>query len=340
MRKAKCCSTAISRSAHTDPRLFGAFVEHLGPLRLWRHLRARPPDRRREGLSPRRAGPGARARPHHHALSRAATSSPATTGRTASGPVEQRPGAAGPRLVLDRAQHVRHQRVRRLVQRGRGRADVGRQPRHARRRRGAQPRRVLQPSGRHATGPTCARSTAGSSRTTSSSGAWATRWMAPGRWSTRPPRSTACVAKEAAKMMRWIDPTIELAACGSSARNMPTYGRWEDEVLEHTFDHAEFISLHTYFNNYDEDTRGLPGLAGPDGQLHRRSRGHRGRRRGAAALHQAHHAELRRVERLVPDPPRSEDRVKEGWPMAPPILEEIYTHGGRARLRRRAASPC
>ena len=55
-------------------------------------------------------------------------------------------------------------------------------------------------------------------------------------------------------MMRWIDPTIELAACGSSARNMPTFGRWEDEVLEHTFEHVEFISLHTYLNNYKGDT--------------------------------------------------------------------------------------
>jgi alpha-N-arabinofuranosidase len=43
------------------------------------------------------------------------------------------------------------------------------------------------------------------------------------------------VAKEAAKMMRWIDPGVELSACGSSSRNMPSYGRWEDEVLELTF---------------------------------------------------------------------------------------------------------
>jgi len=62
------------------------------------------------------------------------------------------------------------------------------------------------------------------------------------------------VAREAAKMMRWIDPTIELAACGSSARNMPSFGHWEDTVIEHTFDHAEYISLHTYLNNYKQDT--------------------------------------------------------------------------------------
>ena len=70
------------------------------------------------------------------------------------------------------------------------------------------------------------------------------------------------VAREAAKMMRWVDPSIELAACGSSARNMPSFGHWEDTVIDHTFDHAEFISLHTYLNKYKEDTAAF--LACPD----------------------------------------------------------------------------
>ena len=63
-------------------------------------------------------------------------------------------------------------------------------------------------------------------------------------------------------MMKWVDPSIELAACGSSGRNMPTFGAWEDTVLEHTFDHVEYISLHTYLNNYADDTAAF--LASPD----------------------------------------------------------------------------
>src|SRR6266478_2060414 len=62
------------------------------------------------------------------------------------------------------------------------------------------------------------------------------------------------IAHEAAKMMKWVDRTLELAACGSSGRRMPTFGQWEQTVLEHTFDHVEFISLHTYLNNYAGDT--------------------------------------------------------------------------------------
>ena len=43
---------------------------------------------------------------------------------------------------------------------------------------------------------------------------------------------------------------------------MPTFGHWEREVLEHTFDHVEFISLHTYLNDYAGDTPAF--LASPD----------------------------------------------------------------------------
>src|SRR6185369_4707835 len=50
------------------------------------------------------------------------------------------------------------------------------------------------------------------------------------------------IAREAAKLMRWIDPSIELAACGSSGRNMPSFGAWEAGVLEHCFDQVEYIS--------------------------------------------------------------------------------------------------
>ena len=143
------------------------------------------------------------------------------------------------------------------------------------------------------------------------------------------------VAKEAAKMMRWIDPTIELAACGSSGRNMPTFGRWEDEVLEHTFEHVDYISLHTYLNNYAGDTPAF--LASPDlmDMLHRG--GGRDRRcgRGAPALDEAHHAELRRVERLVPDA-RSKGRPGQGRlaGRAADPRGDLH-HGGCAGLRRR-----
>ncbi len=62
------------------------------------------------------------------------------------------------------------------------------------------------------------------------------------------------LALETAKVMRWVDPSIELAACGSSNRDMATYARWEYEVLDHCFDYVDFISLHTYFQNPHDST--------------------------------------------------------------------------------------
>ena len=70
------------------------------------------------------------------------------------------------------------------------------------------------------------------------------------------------LACEAAKLMKWTDPTIQLVACGSSGRGMSTFGAWELEVLEHTFDHVEYLSIHTYLGNGENDTPSF--LAKPD----------------------------------------------------------------------------
>ena len=132
------------------------------------------------------------------------------------------------------------------------------------------------------------------------------------------------VAKEAAKMMRWIDPGIELTACGSSSRNMPSYGRWEDEVLEHTFEHVDYISLHTYLNDYAGDTPAF--LASPD--LMDRFIDE------VVAIADAVAVRRRSTKRMMlcfdewnvwyRTRRNRRDRVKEGWPIAPPILEETY----------------
>ncbi|MNU89347.1 Intracellular exo-alpha-(1-_5)-L-arabinofuranosidase [compost metagenome] len=62
------------------------------------------------------------------------------------------------------------------------------------------------------------------------------------------------IAAETAKVMRWVDPSIELVACGSSFLTMPTFPDWEATVLEHTYDHVDYISLHQYYGNRDQDS--------------------------------------------------------------------------------------
>lgn len=56
------------------------------------------------------------------------------------------------------------------------------------------------------------------------------------------------LAREVAKVMRQVDPNIELVVCGSSGPGMPTFPEWERIVLEHTYDVVDYVSLHYYAN--------------------------------------------------------------------------------------------
>ena len=64
-------------------------------------------------------------------------------------------------------------------------------------------------------------------------------------------------ANEAAKLMKWVDPSIELVACGSSHHEMPTYGAWEYEMLNECYDNVDYVSLHRYYGNPTGDTPGF-----------------------------------------------------------------------------------
>jgi alpha-N-arabinofuranosidase len=61
-------------------------------------------------------------------------------------------------------------------------------------------------------------------------------------------------AREAAKMMRWQDSSVELVLCGSSNSRMPTYPEWDRVVLELCWDHVNYHSMHYYAGNHDGDT--------------------------------------------------------------------------------------
>mgnify|MGYP004542249477 FL=1 len=65
------------------------------------------------------------------------------------------------------------------------------------------------------------------------------------------------VANEASKMMKWVDPTIETVACGSSSSEMPTFGTWEMEMLDECYENIDYVSLHRYYGNPTNDTPGF-----------------------------------------------------------------------------------
>jgi alpha-L-arabinofuranosidase len=106
---------------------------------------------------------------------------------------------------------------------------------------------------------------------------------------------------------------------------MPTFGTWEDAVLDHTFDHVDFISLHTYLNNYANDPAAF--LASPDlmddfiEEVVAIADSVAARRRSDKRIMLSfdewnvwYRTRRNRVGRVMP-----------GWPVAPAILEEPYT---------------
>ncbi|WP_255208867.1 hypothetical protein [Paraburkholderia youngii] len=151
------------------------------------------------------------------------------------------------------------------------------------------------------------------------------------------------VALETAKLMRAVDPTIQLAACGSSTHDMPTYGAREDRVLEHCFDQVDFISLHTYFENRHDSTAEFFGnidvmdlfikeiVAVADS--------------AAARKHSSKRIMLSFDEWNVWYKARSiNDLRKPGWPSAPRLIEEHPRLSkwlpGAGALARIDANPC
>ena len=61
-------------------------------------------------------------------------------------------------------------------------------------------------------------------------------------------------AQQAAKMMKDVDKSVELVACGSCGVGMPTYMEWDRAVLEYMGDLADYVSLHRYVGNRENDT--------------------------------------------------------------------------------------
>jgi alpha-L-arabinofuranosidase len=131
------------------------------------------------------------------------------------------------------------------------------------------------------------------------------------------------IAAEAGKVMKWADATIEVSSCGSSARSMPTFGAWEYEVLDHTLDITDFVSLHMYYENpLNEVQEFLANVEIMDRFI-----------KETVAVCDAVAAKRKSSKRIMLSfdewnvwykARSAEDMAKPGWPVAPPLIEEVY----------------
>jgi alpha-N-arabinofuranosidase len=131
------------------------------------------------------------------------------------------------------------------------------------------------------------------------------------------------IAAEAAKVMKWTDPSIELAACGSSNARMPSFGGWEAEVLDQVYDYVDYISLHIYFGNRDNDT---PNFLGKSLEMDSFIKTVAGICDLAKAKkHSKKTVNLSFDEWNVWFHSNDADKKIEKWSFAPPMLEDVYT---------------
>ena len=131
------------------------------------------------------------------------------------------------------------------------------------------------------------------------------------------------LAAETAKVMKWVDPQARLVVCGSSNSSMPTFGAWEETVLAHTYDHVDYLSLHSYYGNPGGDTAEFLACSRDMDEFIRTVESIC----DAAKLraHSDRTMYLSFDEWNVWFHSNEQDKKVEKWTVAPPLLEDIYT---------------
>ena len=145
-----------------------------------------------------------------------------------------------------------------------------------------------------------------------------------GRWQicAKTPEEYARLATETAKIMKWVDPSIELVACGSANPYMGTFGKWEMTVLEHAYDYIDYISLHSYYSNRLDNT---PNFLARAEEMDRFIK-------GTVAICDAIKAKGRKAKSInlsfdewnVWYRTMNQEKADKRWQKAPHLLEEVY----------------
>ena len=131
---------------------------------------------------------------------------------------------------------------------------------------------------------------------------------------------TAC---EAAKIMKWTDPSIELVACGSSNSAMPTFGEWEETVLRECYEHIDYISLHSYYGNRNDNTEEYLGCSKHMHEFIETVIAICDKIKAEKNAQKDIHLSF--DEWNVWFHSNEADKKIEKWQIAPPLLEDIYT---------------
>ncbi|MDO8585599.1 MAG: alpha-N-arabinofuranosidase [Armatimonadota bacterium] len=70
----------------------------------------------------------------------------------------------------------------------------------------------------------------------------------------KPADQYGIVARESGKLMKMVDPSIELTISGSAYWGMPSFPDWNITILEQAYEQIDMISIHTYLQKPVEGT--------------------------------------------------------------------------------------
>jgi alpha-N-arabinofuranosidase len=131
------------------------------------------------------------------------------------------------------------------------------------------------------------------------------------------------LASEVGKALKLFDPNLQLVACGSSNTTIATYPQWEATVLDHCYETVDFISLHNYFKNYEDD---LPTFLGESLDMDRFIR----TIIGTADFIKMKKRSTRKVNLSFDEwnvwfHSRQADEAIAPWTVGPRLLEDVYT---------------
>ena len=318
-------------------RTFGSFVEHLGRCVYTGIHDPGAPDGRRRRLPQGRARADPRARRHAPCATPAATSSPATAGRTASArATSARPASTsrGTRPTPTRSASTSSCAGRKLA---------GVEPMMAVNlgtrgvQEAARPARVLQRPRRHAPVRPAPRERRGGAVRHPACGAWATRWTARGRSATRRPTSTAGSPPRPRGRCAWSTRTSSSSRAARPASPMPDVRRVGADRAHRGLRPGRLHLRPRVLLGGGRRPRLVPGLRRRHGPLRRRpSRATADAVRAHKKLRQADPHLVRRVERLVPAPRRVRAADGHDWPVAPRAARGQVQRRRRRRRRQPA----
>lgn len=131
------------------------------------------------------------------------------------------------------------------------------------------------------------------------------------------------IANEAAKVMKWVDPSIETVACGSASSQMDTFMDWESTVLDNAYDNIDYLSMHSYYGNRDGDSANfLASAMDMEAFIH-------------SVVSVCDYVKAKKRSKKTINISYDEwnvwfhsneaDKKVERWQVAPPLLEDLYT---------------